>query len=223
MTQTMDSTPDLLGDARPDAHELARMVSGALHREIAVARWTVQPVPYEAGSPATAALLRIRGRTTDGEDWSLFLKVLQHPRHWSGLDRVPPQFRAEFSDSFPWRAELAAWNPEFLGALPEGLRVPRLYRLVELPADRVAVWMEDIAVSDQTWSVPRFARAAGLLGQLAANRCDAELLASCGVPAGFGVRKYVDGPVTGALFALRDRALWLHPSLNTQLGRQGPR
>jgi len=220
VAQTMESTPDLLGDARPDAHELARMVSTALHREVAVARWVVERVPYEAGSPATAALLRVRGRTTDGEDWSLFLKVLQHPRHWSGLDRVSVHVRAEFTDRFPWRAELAAWDPEFLGALPNGLRVPRLYRLVELPADRVAVWMEDIAVGDQTWSVPRFARAAGLLGQLAANRCDAEILASCGVPVGFGVRKYVDGPVTGALFALRDRALWLHPSLNTQLGRQ---
>jgi len=150
----------------------------------------------------------------------LFLKVLQHPRHWSGLDRVPPHFRAEFTDSFPWRAELAAWDPEFLGALPDGLRVPRLYRLVELPDDRVAVWMEDVAVSDDAWSVPRFSRGAGLLGQLAANRCDAELLASCEVPAGFGVRKYVKGPVTGALFALRDPGVWGHPSLNTSLGRQ---
>lgn len=220
MVQTMETTSDLLGDARPREDELAEMVATALHREVAVARWAVEPVAYEAGSPATAALLRVRGRTTDGENWSVFLKVLQHPRHWSGLDRVPVHVRAEFTDSFPWRAELAAWDPEFLAALPEGLRVPRLYRLVELPDDRVAVWMQDVAVSDERWSVHRFARAARLLGRLAANRCDAALLASCGVPAGFGVRKYVDGPVTGALFALRDSGVWRHPSLDTRLGRQ---
>ncbi|HYN71017.1 MAG TPA: hypothetical protein VES60_00835 [Nakamurella sp.] len=216
----METTSDLLGDARPREDELAEMVATALHREVAVARWAVEPVAYEAGSPATAALLRVRGRTTDGEDWSVFLKVLQHPRHWAGLDRVPVDVRAEFTDSFPWRAELAAWDPEFLAALPEGLRVPRLYRLVELPDDRVAVWMQDVAVSDERWSVHRFARAARLLGRLATNRCDAALLASCGVPAGYGARKYVDGPVTGALFALRDSGVWRHPSLDTPLGRQ---
>jgi hypothetical protein len=220
VVQTMETTSDLLGDARPREDELAEMVATALHREVAVARWAVEPVAYEAGSPATAALLRVRGRTTDGENWSVFLKVLQHPRHWSGLDRVPVHVRAEFTDSFPWRAELAAWDPEFSAALPEGLRVPRLYRLVELPDDRVAVWMQDVAVSDERWSVQRFVSAARLLGQLAANRCDAELLAGCGVPAGYGVRKYVDGPVTGALLALRDTGVWRHPSLDTPLGRQ---
>ena len=220
MVETLDMTADLLGDARPPDDELAEMVSTALHREVAVARWVVEPVAYEAGSPATAALLRVRGCTTDGENWSVFLKVLQHPRHWSGLDRVPVHVRAEFTDSFPWRAELAAWDPEFLAALPEGLRVPRLYRQVELPDERVAVWMQDVPVSDERWSVQRFVSAARLLGQLAANRCDAELLAGCGVPAGYGVRKYVDGPVTGAPFALRDTAVWRHPSLDTPLGRQ---
>ena len=149
---------DLLGAARPTEEELAAIASAALGRAVQIGTWSVDRVPYEAGSPATGALLRVRGRTTDGASWSVFLKVLQHPRHWARLTEVPPAFRADFVNSFPWRAELAAWEPEFLAALPAGLRVPRLYRLVELPDDRVAIWMEDVAISDDPWTVARFER-----------------------------------------------------------------
>jgi hypothetical protein len=186
---------------------------------VAVDSWYPERVQYDAGSPATGALVRVRGRSTDGESWSAFLKVLQHPRHWPFLQKVPPQFRADFVDQFPWRAELAAWQPEFLAALPTGLRVPRLYQLVELPDDRVAIWMEDVAISDDPWTVARFEVAAGLLGGLAANRCSADLLAACPVPAGYGLRRYADGPVVGGLTALRDDTLWQHPLLATALAR----
>jgi hypothetical protein len=120
-------------------------------------------------------------------------------------------------NTFPWRAELAAWEPEFLAALPAGLRVPRLHRLVELPDDRVAMWMEDVAIGDDAWTVGRFERAAGLLGELAANRCGADLLAACPVPAGYGLRRFADGPVMGGVMALRDDTLWQHPLLGTAL------
>ena len=210
---------DLLGAARPTKDELPDIVSTSLGHAAQIATWSVDRVPYEAGSPATGALLRVHGRTTDGASWSVFLKVLQHPRHWARLTQVPPAFRTDFVNSFPWRAELAAWEPEFRGALPPGLRVPRLYQLVELPDDRVALWMEDVAISDEPWTVARFEVAAGLLGGLAANRCSADLLAACSVPIGHGLRRYADGPVQGGLIALRDESRWQHPLLATALAR----
>src|SRR6476661_256912 len=176
---------DLLGAARPTKDELTDIVSTSLGHAAQIATWSVDRVPYEAGSPATGALLRVHGRTTDGASWSVFLKVLQHPRHWTRLTEVPPAVRTDFVNNFPWRAELAAWEPEFLAALPAGLRVPRLYQLIELPDDRVAIWMEDVAISDDPWTVARFQQAARLLGGLAANRCGANLLAAWPVPAGF--------------------------------------
>ena len=182
-----------------------------------IGAWLVERVPYEAGSPATGALLRVRGRTTDGASWSVFLKVLQHPRHWARIAEIPPQFHADFVSNFPWRAELAAWEPEFLAAMPAGLRVPRLFRHVELPDDRVAIGMEDVAISDDPWTVARFEQAAALLGGLAANRCGADLLAACPVPSGYGLRRFADGPVLGGLMALRDDALWQHPFIATAL------
>jgi hypothetical protein len=210
---------DLLGAAQPTGEESAAIASAALGRAVQVVTWSVERVPYEAGSPATGALLRVRGRTSDGARWSVFLKVLQHPRHWNRLMEVPPPFRTDFVNTFPWRAELAAWEPEFLAALPAGLRVPRLYRLVELPDDRVAVWMEDVAICADPWSVNRFERAAALLGGLAANRCGADLLAASPVPPGFGLRRFADGPVIGGVMALRDDSLWQHPLLATALAR----
>ena len=49
-------------------------------RRVRLDRFTTTAVPYEPGSPATAALLRVAGTTADGQLWSVFLKVLQHPR-----------------------------------------------------------------------------------------------------------------------------------------------
>ena len=60
---------------------LTGVVSTALGRLVRLAGFRTTAVAYEAGSPATGALLRVAGETTDGEAWRLFLKVLQHPRH----------------------------------------------------------------------------------------------------------------------------------------------
>jgi hypothetical protein len=198
-------------DAVPSAAELTSLVSAAVGHRAAVGQWRAETVPYQSGSPATGALARLRGVTADGEPWSVFVKVLQHPRHWRLLDRVPDEVREDFLASFPWRAELGAWKPSFAGRLPAGLRVPALYRVIELPEDRVAVWMEDIAASDEAWTAARFDMAAERLGTLAANRRDPDLIAACPVPPGYGLRRYYDGTVLPVLPWLRSHDLWAHP------------
>jgi hypothetical protein len=200
-------------DAVPSAAELTSLVSAAVGHRAAVGQWRAETVPYQSGSPATGALARLRGVTADGQPWSVFVKVLQHPRHWRLLDRVPDEVREDFLASFPWRAELGAWKPSFAGRLPAGLRVPALYRVIELPEDRVAVWMEDIAASDEAWTAARFDMAAERLGTLAANRRDPDLIAACPVPPGYGLRRYYDGTVQPVLPWLRSHALWAHPRM----------
>jgi hypothetical protein len=203
----------LPADAVPTAAELASLVSAALGHHAAVGQWRAETVPYQSGSPATGALARLRGVTADGEPWSVFVKVLQHPRHWRLLDRVPDEVREDFLTRFPWRAELDAWQPSFAGRLPDGLRVPALYRVMELPEDRVAVWMEDITASGEAWTVARFEMAAECLGTLAANRRDPDLIAACPVPPGHGLRRYYDGTVRPVLPWLRSHNLWAHPRM----------
>ena len=218
MSKTTVTVDDLLGVATPTDDELDAIVSSSVGRPAVVTRWDAEPVPYESGSPATGTLARVRGVTAEGQSWSVFLKVLQHPRHWRLLDRVPGQVRADFLGNFPWRAELTAWEPTFSAHLPVGLRVPELYRVVELPEDRVAVWMEDIVVSAQPWTTDRFVMAAGVLGALAADRRDPDLLAACPVPPGYGLRRYYDGAVRPVLPWLQAHDLWGHPLLATSGG-----
>jgi hypothetical protein len=200
-------------DAVPSAAELTSLVSAAVGHRAAVGQWRAETVPYQSGSPATGALARLRGVTADGEPWSVFVKVLQHPRHWRLLNRVPDEVREDFLTRFPWRAELDAWKPSFAGRLPAGLRVPALYRVIELPEDRVAVWMEDIAASDEAWTAARFDMAAERLGTLAANRRDPDLIAACPVPPGYSLRRYYDGAVQPELAWLRSHDLWAHPRM----------
>src|SRR4029450_4225726 len=61
------------------------VVSAARGRPVRLAGFRTTAVAYEPGSPATGALLRVTGATADEQPWSVFLKVLQHPRHWSRL------------------------------------------------------------------------------------------------------------------------------------------
>ncbi|HEY6709985.1 MAG TPA: aminoglycoside phosphotransferase [Actinomycetota bacterium] len=193
---------------------LTGVVAAALGRPVTLAGFATVPVAYQPGSPATGALLRVSGTTGDGEPWSVFLKVLHHPRHWPRIGDVPAEIRQQFLDQFPWRGELVAWEPGFADRLPAGMRLPRLYRLAELGDDRVAVWMEDVRVLDGAWDRPRFARAAHALGGLAARRANPELLAACGLPVGWGLRSYNSSRVQllGLPMLERDE-VWAHPLL----------
>jgi hypothetical protein len=207
---------DLLGPAAPTERFLHELVGDILPADatppttVTVTR--AEPIPYDIGSPATGALTRLHG-TADGTDWSVFVKVLHNPRHWRHIDELPPPLRAEFIAAFPWRAELAAWDPAFTERLPDGLRVPKLYRLVDLDTDRIAVWMEDIDADPSPWPPRRFARAAELLGEFAANRSDPAMWAGSGLPPGYGLHRYVDGTVPRAIRTIAMDATWRHPAL----------
>lgn len=189
-------------------------VSTMLGRPVVLGAWTVTDVPYASGSPATGGLYRVRGRTQDGQPWSIFLKVLQHPRHWPRLPSLPAHLQGFFLEGFPWRAELAAWEPAFADRLPEGLRLPTLYLVEDLGDDRLAVWMEDVVASEAAWDLTTYARAARALGSLAARRSVPELIAACETPPGQGLRQYVDSRIHGWVGPLlNDNAIWRHPAL----------
>jgi hypothetical protein len=201
----------LLGSAAPSQLLLTMMVSQSLGRPVRITDCDVEVVDYPFGSPATAGLFRVKGATEDQQSWSLFGKQLQHPRHWEGMAQVPEALREDFAANFPWRGELEAWEPGFIGALPPGLRVPALYQVVDLGEDRLMLWMEDVTIDPTPWDTTRFARAAYLLGRLAALRGSAEALAACPMPPGFGLRRYVDGRVFPVLPVLESDDFWAHP------------
>lgn len=175
------------------------------------AEGNLETVPYLSGALATGALHRLRGTTIDGRPWSLFCKVLQHVRHWPMLPLMPPEIAADLVN-VPWRTELELWSPLIMKTLPDELRTPRLYRLVELPEDRVAVWQEDVIVSAAPFGFEHFTRAAYLLGRWNARSGTPEHLSTG--PANGGLREYVTRalPMRG-LQPLTDDELWGHPWL----------
>jgi hypothetical protein len=216
----METVTDLLGPAAPTDDFLRSVVrdavagrAGDADPEVSLESVTAERVPYDSGSPATGALVRLRGMLADGTPWSVFVKLLQNPRHWVHINRMPPPARAQFIADFPWRSEVAAWEPDFAGRLPAGLRVPRLYRMAAAGGDHLALWMEDVDTDSAPWDLSRFALAARLLGAFAANRSDSALLSASPRPAGFGLLKYVEGEAGRAIEIIREPATWRHPAL----------
>lgn len=196
----MFTLPELLG-----AEDVSAALSGMGIDDPTGAE--LAPVGYPSGSPATAALYRLRG---DG--WSLFCKVLQHVRHWPGIEQMPPHLVPDFVDQLPWRAELDLWEPWLVATLPRGLRPPVLHRIVEMPDDRAAVWMEDVLEAPLSCELDRFERAAYLLGRWNARSTDPDLLARCPHTAkNHGLRMYAENAVGfRGLMPLADDTLWAH-------------
>src|SRR6201992_4402525 len=104
---TATTLHDVLGPAAPSEQFLRELISEILAPAVtalpSVTVTQAEPVPYDFGSPATGALVRLRG-TADDTDWSVFVKVLQNPRHWRLIDRLPPPAPAAFIAQFPPRA-----------------------------------------------------------------------------------------------------------------------
>lgn len=171
-------------------------------------------VGYDVGSPATGGLLRVRGVDADDEPWSFFVKILQHVRHWPLLPMLPAGFAEQFAAEFPWRGELDAWESDFADRLPDEMRLPILHRLVDLGDDRLAMWMEDVVQSEAPWTLDRYARAARMLGRLAAAGSTDAALAACPLATGFAMRMWAERALPMRGFApLADDELWATPNL----------
>lgn len=217
MTSTW-SLDTLFGPAPLAGDELAVALSAltreAFGHEADPARTVVEPVAHAFGSPATGALLRVRGCTPDDRPWTLFCKVLQHPRHWALIDQLPDFIRAEFLADFPWRQELSMWDEEFVAAMPAGIRVPRQVALHDLGDDRLALWTEHVEECTSPWNLERYAAAARALGRWNQRCTTPALAASSGEPPLFSLRKYSESTLhVRGLGPISDDALWGHPWL----------
>lgn len=211
-----------LGRDAPDEHALARLVrqiTGYADAEPISAR--IEPVDYEIGTPSTEQLLRVAGTATvagQTVDWSTFIKKLRSARHWPLIHLVPEPVREHFVQNLPWQLEVAVHWSNMATLLPEGLRLPTMYRMSEYDDDRATLWMEDVIQPPGAWPLARFEHAANLLGRLSARRQThlVEPLLPRGTveQPGMGLRYYANGRVMmGALPLLANDQTWRHPHL----------
>ncbi|MGH8931473.1 MAG: phosphotransferase [Egibacteraceae bacterium] len=220
---TVTSTPvrmasgnELLGPAVVSDDDLAMLVRSSLGRPgLELVDWWVEPVHYRVGTPSTGLLARVKGIARDGKGlvrWSLFVKVLQSLRHWPDLHLFPSEVVEEQIRQFPWGVEADLYRSPLATMLPPGLRLPHVYRIDDLGDDRIAMWLEDVRTADVVWDLPRFRRAAHLLGRLAARRAEDRL-----EPVGAlalreaALRYYNLGRTAVVLPKLRDDATWSNP------------
>jgi hypothetical protein len=221
-TTVSDGLAELGRDA-PDERALAclvREVTGLPGAVPTSAR--VEPVDYEIGTPSTEALLRVLGTAElqSGEtvDWSVFVKKLRSARHWPLMHLVPEPFREAFVQNLPWQLEFMVHRSDIATLLPDGLRLPSMYRIDVYDDDRATLWMEDVVQAPGRWPLGRFEHAANLLGRLSARRQLhlVEPLFPRGdvhIP-GVGLRYYTNGRVLmGAIPLLADDQTWQHPLL----------
>ena len=174
----------------------------------------VSPVRYELTTPATAALLRVTGLDDRGERWSLFCKVIQHPRHWLAERDLPDDIAGTLITAYPWKQELGLWDEAFAATMPRGLRAPRLYRAIELADDRIALWMEDVSPAQPAWDTARFARAARLLGEWNQRASQPSVVGALGRAPHFGLKTFAGSMLRRrGLQPLADDDVWAHPWL----------
>lgn len=219
-TMNDDIQLERLGHGRIDNDHLAELVARSLcvHGDVFLEQVRVTPVDYPTNTIATAALDRVSGiaRVGDGSThrFSIFVKQLRSARLWPLIHVIPEEHQHNWLTSFPWRIELDAFTSPLVDLMPAGLRMARLYEIVETAEDRATLWMEDVQFDpSRSWTSSDFVRAARLLGELAGRRpasidtCLGEL--EMYRTPGLALRMYAIGRVaTGAIPAVLAEQPW---------------
>lgn len=145
-----------------DVTFLARAATGAT---LKVSEWALAPTGHEVENMTTRALERLRGTLDCGTSWSVFAKSL-HPAFESPMwDEVPEEFRDSVLEDLNWLDEPRIYRSDLRHRLPDGLRMPEVFRIDESPSV-ITLWIEDLPDSSG-WDVARYRRSARALGRLA--------------------------------------------------------
>jgi len=204
----------ILGPAMVEPDVLAARVAASLGVDrVEVVDACAEVAEYDLEALTTAGRYWVRGRArhAGGESpFAFFVKVVQSWERSPIFAMVPEDMRAAALAAVPWRREPAVYGSDLRDRLPAGLTMPRAYAVQELDGLSAAIWLEAVDVEAGIWDIDRFARAAHLLGRLAASPRVAPLGALGEVPD--VPRMYYYGRFTGQVLpALRDDACWAHP------------
>jgi len=191
---------------------------------------TFRPSSYETSTIATERLTHCQLEFAGGHVARIFVKEIRDITHWPMLVMIPEHLRESFASGFPWRLEIDLYADGFGCPLPGGMRLPDVYAIRELEVGRAALWMEDVQSSPYAaWTIDRFARAAHLLGQLAARRRPPGIRpigVGTGTPFGpnFALRMMYGGRIENSFRpAIEGEEMWHHPTVVAALDRTGDR
>lgn len=206
---------DMLGPADVTDRQLTAMVAANLDTtDVELLTAHVEVFPYDQPAITTAGRYLVSGTartaTADVRPYAFFVKVVQAWARSPLSLLLPEELRAAVAPLVPWRAEPDIYRSDLRERLPAGLTVPRAFAVCDLDDQSAAIWLELVAARTVNWDVERHARAAYLLGRLAASASVAPLAAAAEplrTP-----RRYTDMWLRiNVLPALRDDELWQLP------------
>jgi hypothetical protein len=159
-----------------DVAFLARAASG--RADVEVEEWRLEPAGT-ALNMTTHALDRATGTLVGGGTWSAFAKTLRPASSAPEWAHIPAAFRDTVLEDLHWLDEPRLYGCGLADRLPDGLRMPRIFRIDEGPS-LLTIWMEDI--TDRAfWDLARYRQSATVLGRLAADWPEARAQDELGV------------------------------------------
>ncbi len=204
-----------MGPADVEDDELAAFVAAGLGvRHATVLTSSAKVFPYDRPAITTAGRYLVTGsaRTGTGEvrAFTLFVKVIHAYQRSPLRFAIPAHLRAQAAALIPWRTEADLYRSDLPDRLPPGLTIPRAAAVRELDADSAALWLEHVPARRVIWDAGRHARAAYLLGRLAASRAVAPLATA--VHGARTPRVYAGTWLTHVVLpALTGNGAWAHP------------
>ncbi len=205
----------LLGPADVADDELAAFVAAGLCvRHATVLTSSAEVFPYDRPAITTAGRYLVTGsaRTGTGQvrAFSFFVKVIHAYQRSPLRFAIPVHLRAQAAALIPWRTEADLYRSDLPDRLPHGLTIPRAAAVRNLDANSAALWLEQVPARRVIWDAGRHARAAYLLGRLAASRAVAPLATA--VHGARTPRVYADGWLAHVVLpALTGNEVWAHP------------
>ncbi len=207
---------EALGAADVTDDTLTELVAGLVREpadRVTLLDSHAEQVAYGLPAITTAGRYWVRGEALVGARRKPFGFFVKHVQSWGRsplFAEVPTELAAMAEAGVPWRTEPLAYRSDLGDRLPRGLRMPRAVGVFDLDEKSASVWLEEIAAVPAEWDTDRFARAAYLLGRLAASLRVRER-ADVG-EFGWSVYEYLHGRLAHQVIPLvRDTGVWCHP------------
>jgi Phosphotransferase enzyme family len=206
----------LLGPADVSDEHLAALVAESLNvSDVQLLSSHAEVAVYDLDALTTGGRYWVRGQARVGQEelpFAFFVKVVQSWSRSPIFAFVPEDVRAAALAMIPWESEPRVYRSDLADRLPDGLTMPSAHAVIDLDIESAALWLEAIDTVPVSWDVERLARAAYLLGRLAASP-EVRPLARIADPAGNRtIRAYAEGRVAYQIApALRSDDLWRHP------------
>jgi hypothetical protein len=205
----------LLGPADVANDELAAFIAADLGvRHATVLTSSAKVFPYDRPAITTAGRYLVTGTARTGAGkvcaFAFFVKVIHAYQRSPLRFAIPAHLRTQAAALIPWRTEADLYRSDLPDRLPVGLTIPRAAAVRDLDADSAALWLEQIPARRVAWDAARHARAAYLLGRLAASRAVSPLVTA--VHGARTPRVYAGAWLAHVVLpALTGDDLWAHP------------